>query len=69
MSELITTPNVNDPDGIYEDLVGLCAGLSPDEVARTYARLVLMLINHIGDAQAVREAIALAAQPTGRQEA
>lgn len=62
MTHLITKPNVSRPDDIYERLIELHAGRSVEESALIHARLVLLLINHIGDEQAVMEAIALAAQ-------
>lgn len=60
---LITEPNIDDVDGIYERLIALHAGRSDDESMATNARLILLLINHIGDAEAVKEAIARAADP------
>jgi hypothetical protein len=61
MAALITTPNLADPDDIYQRLTDLVAGLSEAEALRINARLILALVNHIGDEQAIQEAIALAA--------
>ena len=60
MSELITQLNVTRPDDIYEQLIELHAGLTEEESMRVNARLILLLLNHIGDEIVVREAIAAA---------
>lgn len=61
MSDLITTPNISDPDGFYADLISAHDGMSDDESAALNARLVLVLANHIGD-----RAILAAALKTAR---
>ena len=60
MSELTTQLNVTRPDDIYEQLIDLHAGLTEEESMRVNARLILLLLNHIGDESVVREAIAAA---------
>lgn len=60
MSELITQLNVARPDDIYEQLIELHAGLTDEQSMRVNARLILLLLNHIGDESVVREAIAAA---------
>lgn len=60
MSGLVTTPNVGRPDEIYERLVALHAGRTEEESRLINARLIMLLINHIGDEDILREAIALA---------
>lgn len=55
--KLIVTPNLSDPDGIYEQLVALHHGRSEEDSMRLNMRLILLLINHIGDTEAVRGAI------------
>lgn len=57
---LVRTPNTAAPDDIYEAVIRLHEGLSDDESAAANARLVLILANHIGDADVIREAAALA---------
>jgi hypothetical protein len=59
---LITTPNLGDPDGVFEALMNAHRDLPPEVSRRLDARLVLLLANHVGDADVVREAIALAAR-------
>lgn len=54
---LVTSPNMTDIDGIYEKLIALHEGRSEEDSMRVNARLILLLINHIGDAKAVSEAI------------
>lgn len=59
--KLATTSSMTDIDGIYEQLIALHEGRSEEDSMRVNARLILLLINHIGDGQAVSEAIAHAA--------
>ncbi|MFZ1338779.1 MAG: DUF2783 domain-containing protein, partial [Paracoccaceae bacterium] len=49
MSQLITTPNMADPDGLYASLLAAHRGLTEAESHAMNARLVLVLANHIGD--------------------
>lgn len=62
MSDLITTPNIDKPDDIYDQLIRLHEGRSEAESMRVNAKLILLLINHIGDRQAVSAAIQAAAR-------
>ncbi|RXR30485.1 DUF2783 domain-containing protein [Sphingobium fluviale] len=55
--KLITSPNIADADGIYQRLIALHHGRSEEDSMRVNTRLILLLINHIGDEQAVNEAI------------
>jgi hypothetical protein len=57
---LITTPNLPDPDGVFEALMNAHRDLPPDASRRLDAKLVLLLANHIGDADVVKQAIHLA---------
>ena len=66
MTRLRTGPNLDDPDGFYEELLSLHEGRSKDESDAITARLVLILANHIGDRQILREAFRAAASPTDR---
>ena len=55
--DLITAPNLSAPDDFYEALIDAHRDLS---VARSHAlnaRLVLLLANHIGDQQALVQAL------------
>jgi hypothetical protein len=60
MSALVVEPNLDRVDDVYEWLMDAQCGLSESASLRFNARLVLLLANHIGDAQVFREAIACA---------
>ncbi|NWG24906.1 MAG: DUF2783 domain-containing protein [Pseudorhodoplanes sp.] len=62
MSRLIVASRFPNPDAAYEALVESRRGLSEKDAAALDARLVLILANHIGDPEVLREAIALAQQ-------
>jgi Protein of unknown function (DUF2783) len=57
---LITTPNLSDPDASYAALLAAHKGLSEAESHALNARLVLILMNHLGDGPAFAEALVLA---------
>lgn len=63
MTDLITAPNLAGADDLYEVLVALHEGLSEAESLRVWAKLVLVLANHIGDPGVVAQAIAIARPP------
>lgn len=63
MPELILTPNLGDPDGVFEALMNAHRDLPPEASRQLDARLVLLLANHIGDPAIVKQAIALASTP------
>lgn len=58
--KLITEPRVADPDGLYATLVEAYRGLDEAASRRLNAKLILLLANHIGDAEVVEEAIVIA---------
>jgi len=51
------TPNIADPDGFYDELLAAHQGLSKSESDALNARLVLVLANHVGDREVLREAL------------
>jgi hypothetical protein len=57
---LSTKSNFSDPDAAYRLIVEAHRGLSDEQSADLDAALVLILANHIGDIDVLREAIALA---------
>ena len=59
---LIREPNLKDPDGLYAAILDAHADLSEKESIALNARLVLLLANHIGDEEVVREALTIAHQ-------
>ena len=61
---LIRTPQIADPDGFYEELVGAQRELSDEQTQRLLAKLVLILANHVGDRRVLSEAIQLAVSST-----
>jgi len=60
MGKLVTASQFADPDAAYVALVDARRGLSEQAAAALDARLVLLLANHIGDIDVLREAIAAA---------
>ncbi len=60
MSKLQTQSQFADPDAAYIALVEARRGLSEQAAAALDTRLVLILANHIGDLDVLKEAIALA---------
>ena len=60
MSKLVTASQFADPDAAYVALVDARRGLSEQAAAALDARLVLLLANHIGDIDVLREAITVA---------
>lgn len=61
MNALIVEPNLARVDDVYQWLVDAHSGLSETASMRLNARIVLLLANHIGDPQVIREAIDRAA--------
>lgn len=66
MGKLTANPNFDDVDGVYQKLIDAHAGLSDAESMSLNARLILLLINHIGDREAVEEAIEIARRTRGK---
>lgn len=64
---LNTFGNIDDPDGFYDELIRLHDGLSEEESHALNARLILILCNHIGDRNVLREALGVAMK-SGRKE-
>lgn len=57
MSTLITAPNMANPDDFYEALIDMHRDLDEAQSQAVNARLILLLANHIGDMQVLREAM------------
>ena len=62
MPKLVTTPNIDRPDDFYAALLALHEGRSKEESDAVNARLILLLANHIGDMDVLREALDAAGQ-------
>lgn len=61
MPALIKEPNIPNPDSFYAELLGVHEGRTATESHAINARLVLILANHIGDRDVLREAFTLTA--------
>ncbi|WP_426035645.1 DUF2783 domain-containing protein [Cypionkella sp. TWP1-2-1b2] len=57
---LYTKPNIVNADSFYTELLAAHRGLPEAESHAMNARLVLILANHIGDAEVLSQALALA---------
>jgi uncharacterized protein DUF2783 len=60
MPKLATASRFADPDAAYLALVEARRNLSDAQAAELDSKLVLILANHVGDLDVLREAIALA---------
>ena len=60
MSGLDTTLRLEQADQVYSELIAAHRGLSRDQSERLNARLILLLMIQVGDAEAIRAAIELA---------
>ncbi|MEX5730064.1 hypothetical protein Ga0609869_003417 [Rhodovulum iodosum] len=58
--KLIDTPNLDDHDAFYAELLAAHRGLSEAQSHALNAQLILILANHIGDREVLSEALALA---------
>lgn len=61
MSTLDTTANIPRPDDFYAELLALHEGRSKQQSDAINARLILLLANHIGDRDVLRQAMEAAA--------
>lgn len=61
MPALNLSRNLPDGDNLYADLLAAHEGLTKPQSDALNARLILILANHIGDPQVLREALAAAA--------
>jgi len=57
MADLTLEPNIPTPDDAYEMLISAHDGLSEAESAALNARLILILMNQIGDVRVIEQAI------------
>lgn len=60
MSRLNIEPNIADMDAFYEHLIETHNGLSDTDSQLVNAKLVLLLANHIGDIDVLKDAFAKA---------
>ena len=57
MPKLVTTPNIDRPDDFYAALLALHEGRGKEDSDAVNARLILLLANHIGDMDVLRDAL------------
>jgi hypothetical protein len=57
-------PAFSDADAVYQDIIDMHKGLSDEESKAANAKLVLLLVNHIGDPAIIAEATRLARENT-----
>ena len=57
---LNTNPNIADPDGFYQELIDSQRNMDDQQAAMMNCKLVLLLANHIGDRDVLRQALRLA---------
>lgn len=62
-------PNIVDADDFYEALIDMHRDLTPEESRLVNAKLILLLANHIGDGEVLRDAMAHARDGVGRAPA
>jgi hypothetical protein len=60
MSQLNIEPNIPDQDAFYEQLIDMHNGLSDADSQLVNAKLILLLANHIGDIDVLKDAFARA---------
>ena len=61
MTDLITTPSLAKPDDIYAIFLAAHDGLTKSQSDQLNARLILILCNHIGQQNIIKQAFELAA--------
>ena len=60
MAKLITQPNLPETDAFYATLLAAHEGLEEAETHALNARLILILANHVGDLEALTQAVEVA---------
>ena len=63
--KLQTELRIDQPDDVYQRLIALHQGLDEGQSRLVNARLILLLANHIGDAEVLEEAFAAARKGIG----
>lgn len=66
-AKLRTELGVENPDDFYAQLLELHDGLSDAESHKLNAKVILMLANHIGDAEVLNETLTYAREKSRRQ--
>ena len=66
-SALRRTLNLSQPDDVYNAIVDAHKALSDEQCRAFDARLILLLVNHVGDDAVIREALAAARELLPRE--
>lgn len=66
-AKLRTELGVENPDDFYAQLIEMHEGLSDAESHKLNAKVILMLANHIGDAEVLNETLTYAREKSRRQ--
>ena len=59
MTKLNISSNFSMHDDVYEQIVQLCDGRTEFESLKAVAKVLLLLANHIGDPEIVKDAVSL----------
>lgn len=62
MNAVNLEPNINRPDDLYAEIVGMTVGLNDAQALSLQARLILLMANQIGDVNVIAQLVRLAAQ-------
>lgn len=60
MTKLTRKTNLTAHDDLYEKIIDLQENLSDEKRNKANAKLILLLMNHIGDLEVIKEAIHIA---------
>ena len=64
MAKLNIKTNLKNHDAVYQILIDMHQGLSDEESQLVNSKLILTLVNHIGDEEVIAEAINVARENT-----
>ena len=62
MNAVNLEPNIDRPDDLYAEIVGMTAGLNDAQAFSVQARLILLMANQIGDVSVITQLVRVAAQ-------
>ena len=65
---LNTEPNIARPDDFYQILIDTHRDLTEEQSRDVNAKLILLLANHVGDTEVLREAMTIARRSHERTE-
>ncbi|NVJ69810.1 MAG: DUF2783 domain-containing protein [Alphaproteobacteria bacterium] len=59
MGSLTVCENLENYDDVYQVIIDMHRGMTDEESEKANAKLILLLANHIGDLEVIREAAAI----------